>query len=240
MERQRVDRRESVGFALEQHPGLAAWLAQSDVRDELRLAALMELVDLPESRLVDPALSRRELLELPLREPYAALGPRLALAYDNALPFGTAGLRERMGPGFGRMNHYTVARAADAIAQWLLGNVGEQVAKGRPVVIGYDTRHHARDYAEAAAVQLARHGVQVELFDDWCATPLVAYAIRPRAALCALMLTASHNDASYNGMKLYGEDGIQADEHAAAVIAMRMRGIERRAGEDLDALREAA
>lgn len=204
------------------HPGFEAWLANPDVPDHLRLAAILEVAAIDPDVLLDPATGYAELALTPLLAPYEELAEALGDAYDSPLVFGTAGLRGRRGPGFRRMNAYTVALAAEAIAIWLRRTAGDDIAAGRPVVIGYDTRHQSREFAELCAWRLALYDIPVELTADWCATPLLAYAVRPRRALLGLMLTASHNDADYNGLKLYTADGIQAGDSVTEAIAREM------------------
>ncbi|MDI9469019.1 MAG: phospho-sugar mutase [Bacillota bacterium] len=219
VQRDGIDRLQDVLVA---HPAFEAWLANPDVPDHLRLEAILEVAAIDPNVLLDPATGYTELALTPLLAPYEELATAISDAYDSRLVFGTAGLRERRGPGFRRMNAYTVAVAAESIALWLKQTAAEGIAAERPVVIGYDTRHQSREFAELSAWRLALHGIRVEITQDWCATPLVAYAVRPRRALAGIMLTASHNDASYSGLKLYTADGIQAADSVTAAIAREM------------------
>lgn len=156
-----------------------------------------------------------------LRLPYA----RFLEAYSSSLHFGTAGLRAVMGPGPNRMNIHTLAVAAAALAETLKTQFSEEDIARRPVVIGHDARHNARIFCERVAATLAGCGLRVIVTPDYCATPLLAYVIRPLRALCGLMVTASHNTGEYNGLKLYAEDGIQSDEQMAASVAAGMERI---------------
>lgn len=140
-------------------------------------------------------------------------------AFLAPLQFGTAGLRGIMGAGLNRMNVYTIATASAGIAQWLLNTYGEEACRTRGVVMGYDTRHHSAHFALVGSLVLAAHGIHVHLYPQYCATPLLAYAIKPLTALAGLMVTASHNPKAYNGYKIYGEDGIQIGSEEANAIA---------------------
>lgn len=143
-------------------------------------------------------------------------------AFFAPLVFGTAGLRGLMGSGLNRMNVYTLATASAGIAKWLLDTYGEEACRTRGVVMGYDTRLHSAHFALVGSLVFAAYGIHVHLFPQYCATPLLAYAIKPLTALAGLMVTASHNPKAYNGYKIYGEDGIQIGSEEAHAIASRI------------------
>lgn len=123
------------------------------------------------------------------------------------LSFGTAGLRGIVGAGTNRMNRYTVMEASEGFAKTIL----EEGEKGRMkgVVIGYDVRHMSPEFAQIAAEVFAANGVQVYLFDQLCATPLLSYAVLQLGTQAGVMITASHNPKDYNGYKAYWEEGSQ-------------------------------
>lgn len=145
-------------------------------------------------------------------------------AFAEALSFGTAGLRGKMGLGLNRMNIYSVATATTGIARYLLGRYGKEKCLSRGVVIGYDTRHHSKLFALVGALVFAAHDISVQIFPKFCPTPVLAYSIRPLGALAGIMVTASHNPKEYNGYKIYGEDGIQIGSEEAAGIAQEIQG----------------
>ena len=132
------------------------------------------------------------------------------------LAFGTGGMRALMGEGPGRMNLKTVVRATAGLTRWLDG------ARGEGVAVAFDTRHHSREFALAAACTLAASGVRALLFDRPAPTPLAAYAIRRLGLGAGVVITASHNPREYNGYKVYGPDGAQVGEAAAREIARHM------------------
>ena len=80
-------------------------------------------------------------------------------------------------------------------------------APGRPVVVGYDTRFNSRRVAELAADILAANGFPVLLADRPVPTPCVSFTVVDRDAAGGLVVTASHNPARFNGIKLKGAFG---------------------------------
>lgn len=148
----------------------------------------------------------------------AAAQAEIADAFRGPLGFGTAGLRGRMGPGPHRMNRVTVSRAAAGIAAYLLDRHERPAA-----VVGFDARHHSARFAEDCAEILAGAGVRALVLPRALPTPVLAYAVRALGSDAGLMVTASHNPAQDNGLKVYLGDGRQivppADAEIAALIA---------------------
>lgn len=143
--------------------------------------------------------------------------------FGHALEFGTAGLRGPLGPGPNRMNRLVVRRLATALADHLHGAVG---AGRRPrVVIGRDARHGSAAFGEDLIEVLSGAGVDVEHFDEPVPTPLVAFAVRSRRADGGIVVTASHNPAADNGLKVYGGDGAQIVPPTDEQIARRLRAL---------------
>ncbi|WP_062353921.1 phospho-sugar mutase [Bacillus kwashiorkori] len=134
------------------------------------------------------------------------------LFYKN-LEFGTGGMRGEIGPGTNRMNIYTVRKASEGLAQFLLSN-GEDFAK-RGVVIAYDSRHMSPEFSLEVAKTVGKHGIKAYLFKELRPTPELSFAVRHLGAAAGVMVTASHNPPEYNGYKVYGEDGGQLPPKAA-------------------------
>ncbi len=126
--------------------------------------------------------------------------------FGGELAFGTAGMRGLIVYGKNGMNVYTVMRATQGLAAFLLGLDG---AKERGVVISYDTRRKSETFARAAAGVLAKNGIKAYLFDDVHPVPMLSYAVRYLSCAAGIMITASHNPKEYNGYKVYGADGAQ-------------------------------
>lgn len=145
------------------------------------------------------------------------------------LRFGTAGLRAPMGDGPGRMNTDVVRRAATAIGSELLAHgIGGPPSSG-PVVVGHDARHRSAAFADEVVRVLGAHGIPVARFDEPVPTPLVAFTVQELRAAAGIVITASHNPAGDNGLKLYGADGAQIVPPTDERIEARMSAIAARA-----------
>ncbi|MCR5529517.1 MAG: phospho-sugar mutase [Saccharofermentans sp.] len=136
------------------------------------------------------------------------------------LEFGTGGLRGVLGAGTNRMNVYTVAKASAGLAKYIVSK-GEE-AMNRGVAIAFDSRHFSPEFAQVAATTFAAYGVKSYLSDELRPVPMCSYAVRYFNAFCGVMVTASHNPPKYNGYKVYGEDGGQVTNEAAAEILSNM------------------
>lgn len=132
------------------------------------------------------------------------------------LEFGTGGLRGVMGAGTNRLNAYTVGKATQGLANWLL----QQRYNAPSAVIAHDSRNLSPQFALDAALVLAANGIKTYLFHSLRPTPQLSFAVRELKAQTGVVITASHNPPEYNGYKAYGADGCQlVPEEAAQVIA---------------------
>jgi phosphomannomutase len=129
----------------------------------------------------------------------------LSDAFFKDLSFGTGGMRGIMGIGTNRMNIYTIRRATQGLAN----AIKMQPGTDHTVFIGYDVRHHSREFAIETAKVFSGNGMKVLLSKDICPTPLVSFACRHYGCSAAVMITASHNPPKYNGYKVYWNDGCQ-------------------------------
>ena len=121
------------------------------------------------------------------------------------LEFGTAGLRGVIGAGTNRMNIYTVRKATQGLANYILSVGG--ASKG--VAIAFDSRHMSPEFADEAALCLAANGIKAYVFESLRPTPELSYAVRRLGCIAGINITASHNPPEYNGYKVYWEDGAQ-------------------------------
>ena len=121
------------------------------------------------------------------------------------LEFGTAGLRGVIGAGTNRMNIYTVRKATQGLANYILGIGNEE--KG--VAIAYDSRRMSPEFATEAALCLNANGIKAYVFESLRPTPELSYAVRKLGCTAGINITASHNPPEYNGYKVYWEDGAQ-------------------------------
>ena len=129
--------------------------------------------------------------------------------YKN-LEFGTGGLRGKIAAGTNRMNIYTVGKATQGLAKYLVTNFTNP-----SIAIAYDSRNMSDVFAETAAKVLAANGVKVYLYESLRPTPMLSFAVRHLGAEAGIVLTASHNPKEYNGYKVYGSDGGQLTDNAA-------------------------
>lgn len=121
------------------------------------------------------------------------------------LEFGTAGLRGIIGAGTNRMNIYTVRKATQGLANYIL-SIGNQ-KKG--VAIAYDSRRMSPEFADEAALCLNANGIPAYVFESLRPTPELSFAVRKLGCTAGINVTASHNPPEYNGYKVYWEDGAQ-------------------------------
>ena len=133
------------------------------------------------------------------------------------LQFGTAGMRGIMGAGSNRLNKYTVRRAAQGMAKWLVSTDLPKIA-----AIGYDSRHNSQLFAEVCAVAFAEAGIHTWLYDRLAPTPMLSFAVRQLGCGCGIVISASHNAGAYNGVKCYGPDGCQMTDEPAAVVTAKI------------------
>ena len=121
------------------------------------------------------------------------------------LEFGTAGLRGVIGAGTNRMNKYTVGKATQGLANFIVKNNVQE--KG--VVIAYDSRIMSDVFSEQTALILNANGIKTYLFESLRPTPVLSFAVRELGCTSGIVITASHNPPEYNGYKVYWQDGAQ-------------------------------
>ena len=124
--------------------------------------------------------------------------------YKN-LAFGTGGLRGIIGAGTNRMNIYTVRKATQGLANYII----KQGGRDKGVAIAYDSRRMSPEFADEAALCLNANGIKAYVFDALRPTPELSFAVRTKKCIAGIVVTASHNPPEYNGYKVYWEDGAQ-------------------------------
>ncbi len=137
------------------------------------------------------------------------------------LEFGTGGLRGVIGAGTNRMNFYTVRKATQGLANYILKENGAQ--KG--CAITYDSRRFSPEFAMEAALCLAANGIHAYLFDALRPTPELSFAVRKLGCIAGIVITASHNPPEYNGYKVYWEDGAQITAPKDKEIIAEVRNV---------------
>jgi phosphomannomutase len=138
-------------------------------------------------------------------------------AFYQNLSFGTGGLRGIMGVGTNRMNLYTVRLATQGLANHILK---QPATDGRhKVFIGFDCRHHSKEFAQEAAQVLAGNGIEVFLYTDLRPVANISFGVLHKKCIAGIMITASHNPPQYNGYKVYWSYGGQVlPPHDKAII----------------------
>lgn len=136
------------------------------------------------------------------------------------LEFGTGGLRGIIGAGTNRMNKYTIGKATQGLAQYILQTPG---VGGHAAVIAYDSRHQSPEFALESALVLAGNGIKAYVFETLRPTPELSFAVRKLKAAAGIVITASHNPPEYNGYKAYGADGGQLNPDDAGKVIEQSR-----------------
>ena len=120
------------------------------------------------------------------------------------IKFGTGGWRAVIGDEFTRENLQILAKAmAEKMRAELVGAEG--------IVIGYDRRFLAKEAMQWMAEVFAEEGIYTRLMANSCPTPLVMYYVQQKNMHYGMMVTASHNPALYNGVKIFTLGGRDAD-----------------------------
>lgn len=127
-------------------------------------------------------------------------------SFYKELEFGTGGLRGIMGVGSNRMNKYTIGKATQGLANYLLKQFPNQDIK---VAVSYDSRNNSQAFGNLVADVFSANGIHVYLFEELRPTPVLSFAVRQFECQGGVMLTASHNPKEYNGYKAYWNDGGQ-------------------------------
>ncbi len=139
------------------------------------------------------------------------------------LEFGTGGLRGIIGIGSNRINIYTVRKATQGLASYLLKANEDATKMG--VAIAYDSRNYSEVFATEAALVLAGNGIKTYLFESLRSTPELSFTVRHLGCACGIVITASHNPKEYNGYKVYNQYGGQITPNYAKGIISEINQI---------------
>ena len=142
--------------------------------------------------------------------------------FYKGLEFGTAGLRGIIGAGTNRMNKYTVGKATQGLANYIL----EQGTQNKGVAISYDSRKMSKEFSMQTALILCANGIKTYLFESLRPVPELSFAIRELKCTAGIMITASHNPPKYNGYKVYWDDGAQIVSPRDKDIIAKVRAVE--------------
>lgn len=127
------------------------------------------------------------------------------------IQFGTGGWRAIIGDGFTRENIQILSRA-------ICDKMREENVAGEGIVLGYDRRFLSKEAMQWAAQVFAREGIKAYLINKSAPTPLVMFYVMKHEFHYGMMITASHNPAIYNGIKVFTHGGRDADEEQTADI----------------------
>ena len=159
--------------------------------------------------------TRRELLSIKDNE------EEIEDRFYKELEFGTAGLRGVIGMGTNRMNKYTVGKATQGLANYIL----EQGTQDKGVAISYDSRRKSDEFSLQTALILNANGIKTYLFESLRPVPELSFAVRELGCTAGIMITASHNPPKYNGYKVYWDDGSQIIAPRDKEIINKVRAI---------------
>ena len=166
----------------------------------------------------DPAISKKDKEEL---ESIKGNEKEIEDRFYKDLEFGTAGLRGVIGIGTNRMNTYTVLKATQGLANYIIKKNGQE----RGVAIAYDSRRMSKEFSEQTALCLNANGIKTYRFDSLRPTPELSFAVRQLGCISGIVITASHNPPEYNGYKVYWEDGAQIVEPTDKEIIQEVNNI---------------
>ena len=125
--------------------------------------------------------------------------------------FGTGGWRARIGVDFICENVRLVAAGIARLLQ-------EQGKTDKPVIIGYDRRFLSEDAAKWVAEVLVYHGIRIWFLRRSAPTPLIMHTVKDEKLYCGIEITASHNPAEYNGIKLIVDEGRDAPQETTQIL----------------------
>lgn len=127
------------------------------------------------------------------------------------IKFGTGGWRAVIGDDFTKAN-------IQLLAKGLCDKMKKEGVADKPMVIGYDRRFLAKEAMQWAAQVFAAEDIRTLLVNKSSPTPLIMFYVMRHELPYGMMVTASHNPAIYNGIKVFTEGGRDADEQQTADI----------------------
>ncbi len=127
------------------------------------------------------------------------------------IKFGTGGWRAVIGDGFTKENIQILARA-------IADKMHVEGVAGKGIVLGYDRRFLSKEAMQWAGQVFAKEGITAYLVNKSAPTPLIMFCVMKHEFPYGMMITASHNPAIYNGIKVFTAGGRDADETQTAEI----------------------
>ena len=127
------------------------------------------------------------------------------------IQFGTGGWRAVIGEGFTKAN---IRRVAAAVAR----RMQEEGCAEQGICVGYDRRFLSKEALVWFCEVLAGEGIKVFFVNMSCPTPQIMFTVKERRLPYGAMVTASHNPAIWNGIKLFTAGGRDAAQEVTAAI----------------------
>ncbi|MDL2301682.1 phosphoglucomutase/phosphomannomutase family protein [Lachnospiraceae bacterium OttesenSCG-928-D06] len=127
------------------------------------------------------------------------------------IKFGTGGWRAIIGDEFTRAN-------INLLSKGLANKMKQEGVDSEGIVLGYDRRFLSKEAMHWAAEIFAAEGIKVYIINHSEPTPLVMYYVLQHKLHYGMMITASHNPATYNGVKVFTYGGRDADELQTAEL----------------------
>lgn len=116
----------------------------------------------------------------------------------NEIKFGTDGWRGVIADNFTFKN---VSIVAQAVSDWVKKDT-KSISGRKAVAVGFDARFLSKEFAEIVSSILAKNNIKVYLSDRMIPTPALSYGVVDLKGVCGIMITASHNPAKFNGVKI--------------------------------------
>ncbi|MEE3717961.1 phosphoglucomutase/phosphomannomutase family protein [Tumidithrix elongata RA019] len=133
------------------------------------------------------------------------------------IKFGTDGWRGIIADDFTFDRLATVAPIAAQVLAETFGQAGSNT-----IIVGYDRRFLSEQFAKRTAEVVAAAGFDVMLADSFAPTPAFSWAAYDQRALGALVITASHNPASYSGLKIKGAFGGSVSPEFTSLVEAKL------------------
>lgn len=135
----------------------------------------------------------------------------LANFFSKTLVFGTSGVRALVGPGISLMNEFTISQLTFQIIDYLIIKFKNKKTNiyQKGVVLICDNRKNSKQFLKIITAIFIQKGFVVyrEKNCKPLPSPFASFLVKKLHALCGIVVTASHNPATYNGYKLYSDDG---------------------------------
>jgi phosphomannomutase len=134
------------------------------------------------------------------------------------IKFGTGGWRAFIGEDFTKDN-------VQILSQGIANLIHENVAEKHEFVIGFDRRFLSDKAAKWVSEVLGGNGIKVYFIDKVAPTPLVMFTVKSLNTEYGAAITASHNPADYNGIKIFTQGGRDATQETTDIIEQYIGGI---------------